>query len=233
MFPEPAAAASLDDLYGAPRARVAGRPWVGVCMVASLDGGVVVDGRSKDLGSEHDAAVFARLRQAADVIIVGAATVRQEGYAAPRKHGQRLGIVTGSGVVDTSTDLFASGAGFLVMAEDGPSVDPSIDVVRAGRDQIDLPLAVRRLDEVSNAPTFVQAEGGPRLNGALLDADCVDELNLSVSPMLTGGSGPRLTSGAEPALQRFTLAHLVVDDDSFAFTRWVRRRDADAPARRE
>jgi len=192
-------------------------------MVSSLDGSVVVDGRSKDLGSEHDTAVLARLRLAADVIIVGASTVRQEGYAPPRKRGQRLGVVTGSGRVDMSTDLFTSGAGFLVMAEDGPSVDPAIDVVRAGREQIDLPLALRRLDEVANEPTFVQAEGGPHLNGALLDADCVDELNLTVSPLLSGGGGPRLTSGAEPALRRFTLAHLIVDDESFAFTRWVRR----------
>ena len=46
IFPEPAGDASLDALYGGPRQRVDGRPWVGVCMVASLDGSTVVEGRS-------------------------------------------------------------------------------------------------------------------------------------------------------------------------------------------
>ena len=53
------------------------------------------------------------------------------------------------------------------------------------------------------APTFVQSEGGPHLNGALLDADCVDELDLTISPVLCGGTGPRLTVGAAPTLTRF------------------------------
>lgn len=222
VFPQPAVDASLDELYGALRPTVVGRPWVGLSMVSSLDGSVVIDGRSTALGNANDSAIFARLRLAADVIIVGASTVRQEGYAAPRKPGQRLGVVTGSGSVDTSTELFSSGAGFLVMAEDGPPIDPAIDVVRAGHNHIDLPLALRRLEEVTERPAFVQAEGGPHLNGALLDADCVDELNLTISPLLVGGSGPRLTNGAQATMRRMNLAHLAVDDDSYIFTRWVR-----------
>ena len=87
IFPEPAGEASLDDLYGVARQRVAGRPWVGICMVASLDGATVVEGRSGGLSNPQDAAVLARLREAADVIIVGAATVRQESYGPPRRPG--------------------------------------------------------------------------------------------------------------------------------------------------
>ena len=76
----------------------AGRPWVGICMVASLDGATVVEGRSGGLSNPQDAAVLARLREAADVIIVGAATVRQESYGPPRKAGQRIGVVTATAV---------------------------------------------------------------------------------------------------------------------------------------
>ncbi len=223
IFPEPAGGASLDALYGGPRQRVDGRPWVGVCMVASLDGSTVVEGRSGGLSNPNDTAVFKRLRQAADVVLVGASTVRLEGYGAPRKPGQRIGVVTASGNVDLDGELFASGAGFLIMPEDGPRPQAPVDVVRAGLGRVDLAAALRRLDDVIAAPTFVQSEGGPHLNGALLDADCVDELDLTISPVLCGGTGPRLTAGAAPTLTRFALAHLVVDDASFAFTRWVRR----------
>ena len=100
IFPEPAGEAALDELYGVPRQRVGGRPWVGICMVASLDGATSIEGRSGGLSNPQDAAVLARLREAADVIIVGAATVRQESYGPPRKAGQRIGVVTATGGVD-------------------------------------------------------------------------------------------------------------------------------------
>ena len=187
---------------------VDGRPWVGVCMVASLDGSTVVEGRSGGLSNPNDAAVFGRLRRAADVVLVGASTVPLEGYGPPRKPGQRIGVVTASGNVDLDSELFTSGAGFLIMPEDGPA--PGGAGRRgAGRDEVASTWPPRCAASMtsSTAPTFVQAEGGPHLNGALLDADCVDELDLTISPVLGGGTGPRLTASATPTLTRFTLAH--------------------------
>ena len=228
IFPEPAGEAALDELYGVPRQRVGGRPWVGICMVASLDGATVIEGRSGGLSNPQDAAVLARLREAADVIIVGAATVRQESYGPPRKAGQRVGVVTATGGVNPDGKLLASGAGFLIMPEDGPPTPTGtrgpIDTVRAGVGQVDLPLALDRLSDVVDPPTFVQCEGGPRLNGSLLDADCVDELDLTVSPALAGGASPRVTAGAAPNLVGFTVAHLAIDDRSFLYSRWIRQR---------
>ena len=69
----------------------------------------------------------------------------------------------------------------------------------------------------------MQAEGGATLNGALAAADLIDELNLTISPQFTGGTGPRLTHGAPPVAHRMDLAH-VLEDDGFLFTRWVRQR---------
>ena len=228
VLPEPAADVPLDELYGLPRARRPDRPWVGLCMITSLDGSTVVDGRSGALGSPTDTAVLGALRRAADVIIVGAATVRQEGYGPPRKPGQRIGVVTSTGDVDPGSTLFASGAGFLIMPEDGPRAPSGssgrLDVVRAGLGRVDVPLALRRLDELIDPPAFVQAEGGPRLNGSLLDADCVDELDLTVSPVLVGGDGARLSVGARAMMARFELAHLGIDDESYCYSRWIRRR---------
>ena len=70
--------------------------------------------------------------------------------------------------------------------------------MRAGTGRVDLALALHRLDELMEPPTFVQAEGGPHLNGALLDADCVDELDLTISPFLAGGDGARAVDRRPP-----------------------------------
>jgi riboflavin biosynthesis pyrimidine reductase len=223
VFPEPAADVSIDELYrDQPRNRVGDRPWVGVCMVASLDGSTVVAGRSGGLSNPDDVAVLATLRRAADAIVVGASTVREERYGPPKKAGQRIGVVTSTGNVDRTSALFQSGAGFLIMPEDGPPAGP-IEVVRAGYGRVDLPLALQRLEQLVPAPTFVQAEGGSRLNASLLDAGCVDELNLTVSPVLAGGDGPRVIAGATAVAVAFDLAHLAIDERSFLFTRWRRR----------
>jgi riboflavin biosynthesis pyrimidine reductase len=225
VHPEPAREMSVDELYAEPpRHRVGDRPWVGLCMIASLDGSTVVAGKSGGLSNPDDVAILATLRRAADAIVVGASTVRQEGYGPPKKPGQRIGVVSATGNVDPASELFRSGAGFLVMPEDGPPPPRAIEVVRAGRGRVDLALALARLDEVMAAPRFIQAEGGPHLNGSLLDADCIDELDLTVSPILAGGAGRRLTAGGRPTVAGFDLAHVVVDDRSFLYTRWLRRR---------
>jgi riboflavin biosynthesis pyrimidine reductase len=216
--------ASVDVLYGVARQRTAERPWVGVCMIASLDGSTVVDGRSGGLGNPTDASILGALRRAADVVLVGASTARTEGYGAPTQAGLRIGVVTASGRIDPGSELFASGAGFLVMPEDGPATPAGIDVVRAGTGSVDLALAVRRLSSVVDEPVFVQAEGGSHLNGALLASGCVDELDLTLSPVLVGGDGPRATSGAAPTFDRFALVH-VGTEDGYLYGRWVRREE--------
>ena len=99
-----------------------------------------------------------------------------------------------------------------------------VDIVRAGRGgRVDIGLALRRLGEVMAPPTFVQCEGGAQLNGALLASGCVDELDLTWSPVLAGGDGPRVTRGAPPTMTPFDLAHLGTED-GFLYGRWVRRR---------
>jgi riboflavin biosynthesis pyrimidine reductase len=90
--------------------------------------------------------------------------------------------------------------------------------IRAGRGGVDLAAALAQLDA-----DVVQAEGGASLNGLLAAADLIDELNLTISPQLTGGDGPRLTLGAPPMSSRMRLAH-VLEDDGFLFTRYVRDR---------
>jgi riboflavin biosynthesis pyrimidine reductase len=210
----------LAALYGARRPAGHRRPWVALSMISSLDGSTAIDGRSGGLGNDSDRAVFATLRSVADVILVGAGT------AAAERAGQRIGVVTASGRVDTTTELFTSGSGFLVMREDGPDAPPGIDVLRAGVGVIDLFAVFGQLAELVPEVRFVHAEGGPKLNGALFDADFIDELNLTTAPMVTGGVSSRIVVGAGESLRPFHLAHVLTDEDGYLFTRWVRRPDA-------
>jgi len=220
LFPRPTATVTVADAYGTTRpAPASGRPWLALCMVASIDGSTVLDGESRGLSSDTDREVLLALRRSADLILVGAGTVRAEGYGVPRKPGQRIGVVSHSGNVDPKLDLFASGAGFLVLPEDAPPTP--IESVRAGTGSLDLELAVRRLP---GAPRVIQVEGGPSLNAALSEADLVDEINLTTSPQVVGGAGPRLTKGARASSHRFDLIGLY-EDDGFLFSRYTRRRD--------
>ena len=216
LFDHPTDHVTVRQAYDVERPRPAGRPWLGVCMVASIDGSTVVDSNSRGLSSKTDQQVLSTLRSLADVLIVGAATVRIEGYGPPRKPGQRVGVVSRGGNIDASSALFTSGAGFLILPDDAPPT--RVDSVRAGRGDVDLAAALAQLDA-----DFVQAEGGALLNGALAAADLVDELNLTISPMLAGGNGPRVTGGDAQLAHRMQLAH-VLEDGGYLFTRYLRAR---------
>jgi riboflavin biosynthesis pyrimidine reductase len=216
LFDDPTDHLTVREAYDVPRPRPAERPWLGVCMVSSIDGTTVIDNNSRGLSSTTDQEVLLTLRDLADVLIVGAATVRIEGYGPPRKKGQRVGVVSRRGDVDTTSPLFSSGSGFLILPDDAPAT--SIDSIRAGRGEVDFTAALAKLDA-----DFVQAEGGAQLNGALSGADVIDELNLTISPQLAGGDGPRVTSGNAQISRTMRLAH-VLEDDGFLFTRYLRAR---------
>lgn len=221
VLPDPVDPITAREAYDVARPRPADRPWVGLCMVAGIDGSTVVDDNSRALSSPADTQVLLGLRSLADVLLVGASTVRIEGYGPPSKPGQRVGVVSRSGAgIDLTRPLFASGAGFLVLPAHAPTFD--VDTVRAGTGDVDLVAALAGIGELTGA-AFVQCEGGAQLNAAMATADVLDEINLTVSPVVSGGDGPRLTLGAPPLLHRFDLAH-VLEDDGFLFTRYVRRR---------
>lgn len=222
IHPEPAMDVTIRESYDVARPVPDGRPWIELCMVASLDGSTVVEGRSRGLSNPNDTEVVLTLRDLADVIVVGAGTARAEGYGPPRKAGQRVGVVSNTGRVDASSVLFASGAGFLIVPESAPAT--AVQTLRAGATEVDLAQALSMLGTVVAGASFIHAEGGPRLNGALVTADLIDELNLTLSPQLAGGGGPRLAVGGADVSTAFGLAHLLVDEDSFVFSRWVRRR---------
>lgn len=218
VFPQPVDPIAVAEAYGVTRNRHPdGRPWIGLCMVMSIDGSTVVNGNSQALSGPADRELLVGLRRLADVIVVGASTVRREGYGPPSKPGLTVGVVSHAGNLDLESDLFRSGAGFLIIPENAPMANQSVRCVRAGRDSVDLRAAMQQL-----TGTFAQLEGGPGLNAGMFAADLVDEINVTVSPLVVGGSGPRLTDGAPDLDKRYDVAH-VLEDEGFLFIRYVRR----------
>ena len=217
ILPSGTGAVTPDEAYGVPRRRhSSGRPWIGLCMVQSIDGGTIVEGHSTKLTSPADTEVLLALRRVADTIVVGAGTVRADGYGEPTKPGQRVGVVTRTGRLDFDSPLFESGAGFLIMPVNAPAPRAGVDVIRAGAHDVDLPAAMRQIPG-----DFAQLEGGPALNASMFTANLVDEINVTMSPQVTGTDGPRLLNGAPPLHVEYDLAH-VLEDAGFLFLRYLR-----------
>ena len=211
---------NLREIYGAPRSRHSvGRPSIGLCMVMSIDGSTVVEGKSTLLSNPADRDVLIALRSAAETIVVGAGTIREEMYEVPSKKGLRVGVVTRTGKMDLNTNLFKSGVGFLIMPEDAkqPDTEFDLEIVRAGKGNVDLRLAMSQLPG-----TFVQLEGGALLNASMFAANLVDEINLTISPMVTGADSPRLANGAPPLHSDYEVAH-ILEDNGFMFIRYLRK----------
>ncbi len=215
LLPVPIDDISADVLAArSPVRRPTGRPWIALCMIASTDGATATAGRSGGLSSSTDTAMLLALRRRADMVLVGAATVRAEGYGSPSQAGLRIGVVSSRGDgLDFASPLFASGAGFVITTTDAP--DLPVETVRCGHDgHVDLADAVGHLDV-----GILSVEGGARLNAALLDAGLVDEINLTTSPHLVGGESARLMAGARERPARLELAHLAEHDD-YLFARY-------------
>jgi riboflavin biosynthesis pyrimidine reductase len=214
LLPEPRDDVDPSVAYDDPRrARHDGRPWVLVNMISSLDGASSVEGVSGGLGGPGDRAIFAVLRNCADIILVGAETARTEQYGPPRKPGQQVAVVSRRANLALDTPLFTSGAGFLVLPEDGPDVP--VRSLRAGRGGVDLAGALRQIDA-----DVLLAEGGPTINGALLDSGLIDELCLTFAPLLVGGDSSRIVGGTRRPTP-MQLAHLL-EEDGYLFGRYVR-----------
>jgi riboflavin biosynthesis pyrimidine reductase len=208
--------------------------------VASADGAVTVAGKSAGLATPGDSRVFGLLREFCDVIMVGAGTVRVEGYLQPpypaerraRRRARGLAEIPPYAVVshalrlDASSPLFTAAAPrtIVVTCASAPAgalaeLAEVAELVVAGSDRVDLAGALHQLAE--RGLGRVLCEGGPHLFAALLAADLVDELCLTVSPLLTGPGPGRINAGAPLAtsLEPLQLGH-ALEEDGALFLRY-------------
>lgn len=220
------------------------RCWVRGNMITSLDGGATLDGKSGGLAGPGDRAVFNLMRQAADVILMGAATVRIENYSgaqlsvAQRQARQRRGQpeVPPIAVITATADL-DYGAKFFTRTEARPliltctntvadaarrlgSVAEVIDASGPDPGRVDPAVALRILAE--RKLLRVLTEGGPQILDLLMEHDLLDELCLTVAPILVGGMARRIATGAGQVHTRLRPSHLLTDDEGYLYTRYVR-----------
>jgi riboflavin biosynthesis pyrimidine reductase len=226
---------ALADLYAYPDP-MPPSGWVRANMVSTLDGSACGrDGLSGTISSPVDKAAFGVLRGLADVVLVGASTVRAEGYHRPganpafgdrrRRASQRpapvLAIVTRGG--DVPSELFQGHSPAYLVTTATADVDRlrslagADQVIVAGEHELDVDDAVRVL--AGRGLGRVLLEGGPSLLGTVLAAGRVDELCLTWSPMLVGGSGSRIAAGPAVGVT-VRPAHLIAAEDVL-LGRWL------------
>lgn len=217
----PESRARLLEWYRPPAA-----PWLRINLVVSVTGGATgSDGTSETLSSRADRRILGVIRELSDVVLVGAASVRAEGYQVPTR--SRLAIVTGTG--ELSGHRLAP-----ELLEKVTVIGPAAALARA---RADLPRA--RLLEVpgegrvspadavaalrNTGALSIVCEGGPSLAGQLLAAGLVDELCLTTSPQLTTVRVPPFAG--ELAERALDLGHVLVDDGGSLFARWLIRAE--------
>ncbi|WP_432705004.1 pyrimidine reductase family protein [Actinokineospora globicatena] len=219
------------------------RAWVQSNFVTSTDGAVSVDGRSAGLSSPGDKRILALGRDLADVILVGWGTARAEHYRGVKPtevrvaRRARLGlsevppiaVVTARGSVTPDSHLVRDTVAppLVITTLQAPAdrrsalVDAGVDVIVAGETEVDLQVALTELS--ARGLRRVNCEGGPRLLGSLIAADLVDQMCLTVSPVLAGGSSGRAAVGTDGVPIALTLASALTDE-GFLMLRYRRDR---------
>jgi len=232
----------LADLYAYPDDLQS--CWVRGNMISSLDGGATDDGKAGGLAGAGDLAVFSLLRHLADVIVVGAATVRIENYSgahfpvsarqARQRRGQAevppIAVVTRSGDLDPSALLFTRTEVPPLILTSTRTVEDTRSRLGAVAEVIDAsgtdpnsadPAVVLRI--LADRGLFrVLTEGGPLFLGSLIQNGLMDELCLTVAPILVGGASKRIVTGLGHVHTKMRRAHLLTDDDGYLYTRYVR-----------
>jgi riboflavin biosynthesis pyrimidine reductase len=250
----PAEVARIDCLWPAPHTDLSDEQllqrftrddraaaWLRVNFISSIDGAATSSGLSGGLGMPADHRVFALLRRLTDVVLVGAGTVRAEGYG-PMRVGDAdaewrrnaglpahpvFAIVSGRLDLDPASPIFTDApVRPLVITTDSASSDARAvlarvaDVLVCGGTSLNVDLMRTQLSDRGLAQ--IHCEGGPSLFGALTAAAAVDELCLTVSPRLEAGDSGRINTGPTSGPRAMGLAHVLRSDDALLL-RYIRQ----------
>jgi riboflavin biosynthesis pyrimidine reductase len=235
----------LEPYERVDRTRPDGGPWLMAHMVGGLDGSAAIGGRVGDLSTTPDAELFTLMRTLADVVLVGAETVRQERYgpvrlpldrvaarrAAGRPDTPPLAVVTRSLELDWTARVFTEAPpGRRTLVLTCAMADPVrlarasevAEVIVAGQDQVEPAEAMAMLAGLGHH--VVLCEGGPTWLGELVSADRLDELCLTIAPLMGGDPLPVSISPPGAPVRHFALRHVLQADDTL-FLRYERGRD--------
>lgn len=220
------------------------RCWVRANMISSLDGGATDDGKAGGLAGPGDRALFCRMRQETDVVLVGASTVRIENYSGAQmsvaqrqeRHarGQAelppIAIVTHGADFDHDAKIFTRTEvpPLIVTCRDTVeeasgrfgSLAEIIDASGAHTDRVDPAVMLAIFAE--RGLRRVLSEGGPSLISLLTEHDLLDELCITIAPILVGGLARRISTGSGEAHTRMRRSHLLTDDEGYLYMRYVK-----------
>jgi riboflavin-specific deaminase-like protein len=214
------------------------RPYLGINMVASLDGKATLDWRTKGLSTEVDRRLFHHLRTQADAVMVGAGTAREERYGRITKNEElrdkrvaegrapeALAVVV-SGRLDLPADLpllnEPDQAVLIATSSDAelPGLGVHVEYARVGDD---LPRLMAELHE--RGVRSVLCEGGPTLNSFLFAAGIVDELFLTLNPKILGGAAALTIVAGRELVEPVELDLVsVAEAEGELYTRWRVRK---------
>jgi riboflavin-specific deaminase-like protein len=230
------------DLRFGERAENLGRPYVVANMVTTVDGHGALAGQTRELSSPADRRLFHALRDQVDAVMAGTATIAIERYGPLVREEDRRRVRAARGLAPSPLAVTASRSlelpvgvplfedaesKIVVLAGEGgepPPTGAELIVERVpGPDELTLDLldGLERLRALHGVRTLL-LEGGPTLLGAMLEAGLVDELFLTVAPLLIGGGPePAIVEGpplAEPV--RLSLVSLI-EDEGYLFARYA------------
>ncbi len=240
ILPPPTVEIDPDWAYREQDRRGPGRPWVMMNMIASTDGAIDWEGASGPLGSAGDKDVFGAIRSLPDVILVGSTTARVEDYGPPSTSVStrarrleagawpvaRVAVVSNSLSLDPESRLFTSRSNrpLIITSEASPPdrrelLAERADVIVAGGPRVDLTAALDVLADLG--ARTVLSEGGPALNAQLVAGGLVDEVFLSLAPMLLAGDSRRIVQGAGLTSPVELELVQVLTEDHYLFLRYL------------
>jgi riboflavin-specific deaminase-like protein len=214
----------------------ADRPYVIANMVESADGRATVAGRSGPLGGDADREVFMALRDAVDAVFTGVGTLRAENYGrlarSPERRARRVAagldpepvavVVSRRGRIPWDIPLFAEPEQRVLVFTGAPSRPPprlkaQIDVVLLEDAR---PVVVLERLRADYGIRSVLSEGGPTLLSGLVAEGVLDELFLTIAPLLAGSGEKSTLDGpalGEPAPLTTTW---LLEHDGYLFLRY-------------
>ncbi|MGV0603542.1 dihydrofolate reductase family protein [Mycolicibacterium sp. XJ1904] len=230
---------ALRDLLAYPE--TPSTPRLRANFIASIDGAVTLDGAGRKLGTPTDRRVFTRLREVADVILVGATTAASKPYADLRVDAEAQGWRLSHGLSPVLRLVVVSSRGVIPPHLLSAATDPPIVLVSASAAS-----SARRALEASGAVVCdmadgqiasaairqalgdlglnrVLVEGGPTLFSHLVAGDEIDELCLTTSPMMVSGPARRIAAAPAHVEIRMRRKDVLLGDDGTVIVRWVRR----------
>jgi riboflavin biosynthesis pyrimidine reductase len=229
--------AELVKLYGYPGEL--SRCSVRANMIASLDGAASVDGRAGGLAGRGDRALFKIMREVADVVLVGAGTVRAENYSgaqlsvAARQRRQArdqrevppIAVISASGALEPDSRLFmrteTAPLIFTTTASFGAACERlhgRAEVIEASTtDPIVVDLRAVMAELAQRGLYRVLCEGGPTLLGQIIAADLLDQLALTIAPVLIAGTAMRIAVCGSSVATRLRASHSLTDEDGYLY----------------